>query len=473
MAPHRLIARQRIPRPAEEVFPFFARPENLARLTPPSMGFELRSNDTEMRDGLEVEYRVRPLFGLPARWLSRIESYDPPHRFVDVQLRGPYRSWVHTHTFVPDGDATVVIDEVAYELPFGPLGSLAHRAVVRRELEHLFRSRAQALSAVFATPGANANPMTIAVAGGTGFVGGAIALELFRRGHRVVVLSHRGEDARGPLPDSIEIRRADVTRHDGLVEALHDVDALVVALAFRNSPIEAPRRGRTFEQVDAAGTERLAAAARQAGVGRVVYLSGAGAAADAERHWFRAKWRAEEAIRGSGLTWTIVRPTWIYGPRDVSLNRFLRFGRQLLAVPMANLGRQVLAPVFVDDAAVLVADSLTNPAAAGQVFELGGPETLTMRQIISTALRVSDLRRPILPGPAPILKVATAPLTLLSEPPLTPDAIDFVNQPATVDLAPLLARMPRRLTPLVEGLSTYLAPDSGPGSLTVSDGVIS
>ena len=90
--------------------------------------------------------------------------------------------------------------------------------------------------------------------------------------------------------------------------------------------------------MDAGGTEHLVAAAREAGVGRVAYVSGAGAAPDAERHWFRAKWRAEEAIRGSGMTWTIVRPTWLYGPRDVSLNRFVGFARRLPAVPMTSLG---------------------------------------------------------------------------------------------------------------------------------------
>jgi NADH dehydrogenase len=310
---------------------------------------------------------------------------------------------------------------------------------------------------------------TVAVAGGTGFVGGAIALELHRRGDRVIVLSHHGEPARGGLPDGVEISRADVQTGDGLVEALRGADALVIALAFENSPMEAPRRHRTFMEVDAAGTERLVAAAREAGVGRLAYLSGAGAAPDAKRHWFRAKWRAEEAIRGSGLTWTIIRPTWIYGPRDVSLNRFVGFARRLPIVPMTNTGRQLLAPVFVDDAANLVADSLVADEAAGQVFELGGPETLTMRQIIATALRVAGLRRPILPGPTPLLKLAAVPLRLLPEPPLTPDAVDFINQPATVDNAPLLARMPRRLTPLDEGLRTYLAPDGG-GTTIAFDG---
>ncbi len=350
-------------------------------------------------------------------------------------------------------------------MPFGPLGKAVNALAIRDELRRIFAYRADAIRSVFAQPAA-ATGRTVAVAGGTGFVGAAVALELHRRGDRVVVLSHRGEDARGGLPDAIEIRRADVQSGEGIAEALDGVDALVVALAFRNNPIEAPRRHQTFMEVDAAGTERLAAAAVEAGVRRLVYISGAGAAPDATRHWFRAKWRAEEAIRATGITYTIIRPTWIYGPRDVALNRFVGFARRLRMVPMTNTGRQQLAPVFIDDVAKLAADALTDEAAANQVFELGGPERLSMRDIIGTALRVAGLRRPIVPGPTPLLKLAALPLTLLPEPPLTPDAVDFINQPATVDNGPLLERMPRRLTRLEEGLRTYHDPTAADRVLT-------
>ena len=308
--------------------------------------------------------------------------------------------------------------------------------------------------------GASVAAMTVAVAGGTGFVGGGIVDELTRRGGHVVVLSHRPENAGRSLPSEVEVRRADATGSgEALAAALRGIDALVIALAFPNSPMEDRARGWTFEQVDAAGTEALASSASRAGVARVVYISGAGAAPDAARHWFRAKWRAEEAIRSSGLTWTIVRPTWIYGPRDVSLNRFLGFAHRLPFVPLTGSGRQLLAPVFVGDVAGLVADALTDPAAVDRVFEIGGPETLTMRQIVRTALDVAGLRRPVLPAPEIVVKAAAGVLQFLPGRVLTPDGVDFVNQPATVDDGPLLAAMPRRLTPLREGLATYLAAD--------------
>lgn len=466
MNSYRLSASQHVPRPLDEVFAFFAEPRNLARITPRSMSFEFLSDDFDMRAGLTLDYRLRPLPGFNSHWRTLISEYSAPRGFVDVQLEGPYRHWRHHHRFSAADGGTLVEDEVEYQLPLGPLGTLGHELLVRNELERIFRHRARTIERIFEQPAPNATPLSVAVAGGTGFVGGAIARELFRRGERVRVVSHRGEAARNSLPDAIELREADATQADGRLEAaLEGVDELVVALAFDNSPIEAPRRGQTFQNIDARGTERLVDAARAAGVRHVVYMSGAGAEANAKRHWFRAKWQAEEAVRASGLAWTIVRPTWIYGPDDVSLNRFIGFAQRLQFVPLSNLGRQRMAPVFIDDVARLVADSLREPGARRRVFEIGGPETMSMREVVRRALAVADMRRPVIPGPAPLIKLASVPLALLPEPPLTPDAIDFVNQPATVDVGPLLELMPRRLTPFEEGLATYLAPEAGPGDL--------
>jgi NADH dehydrogenase len=304
---------------------------------------------------------------------------------------------------------------------------------------------------------AGKTPRVVAVAGGTGFVGGAIASSLAARGYRVVVLSHRLKPA-GVSSGGIEYRVADVTRPETLAAALAGVDTLVISLAFRNSPIEAPRRGQTFEKIDADGTEWLAAAAQTANVAHLLYMSGAGAAPDAAKHWFRAKWRAEEAIRRVGIPYTIFRPSWIYGPGDHSLNRFIGFSRWLPFIPQIGNGKQLLAPVFVDDMGELVADALDTPAVENMTFEIGGPETMTMDNVIRTALRVMGRRRFILHTPVILMKLMTAPLTLLPAPPMTPSAIDFVVQAAPVDTGPLAAALPRKLTPLGEALAGYLRP---------------
>lgn len=472
MTTFELHSSQTVPADPDRVWSFFSDPENLGRITPPSMDFTMRTAPARMAEGALIDYIVRPLFGVPLPWRTEITDYSPPRGFRDVQVRGPYRRWEHSHAFVPTAAGTRIDDHVTYELPLGPLGRVAHRWVVRAELERIFNYRARAIAHMFEPAGHTTDPRTVIVAGGTGFVGSAVARELRRRGHRVIIVSSRGEVARRSLPDDIEIRDADVRDHAALRAAVRDADALVIALAFRNSPMESPRRGQSFNVVDAAGTEQLVTAARANGIRRLLYLSGAGAAPDAERHWFRAKWRAEEAVRRSGIDWTIIRPTWIYGPDDVSLNRFLGFARALPVVPMTNRGNQLMAPVFIDDVARLAADGLVDQAAVNRVFEIGGPATLPMRDVIATALGQAGLRRPIVPGPTPLIKLAAWPLSLLPEPPLTPDAVDFINQPATVDNGPLLNVMQRRLTPLEEGLRTYLGPaDSSNPAIEISRAV--
>ena len=138
--------RQRIELPAQQAFEFFGAARNLEAITPPWLGFRVITPGTiEMRPGTLIDYRLK-LHGIPVRWRTRIEEWDPPHRFVDAQLRGPYSLWEHTHEFEPDGDDAVVIgDRVRYALPLGPLGGLARAAFVKRDLERIFDYRAQAV----------------------------------------------------------------------------------------------------------------------------------------------------------------------------------------------------------------------------------------------------------------------------------------------------------------------------------------
>ena len=132
---------QVVPRTLEDVFPFFTAAENLARITPSWLGFRMVSEGPlVMRPGLRVEYRVRPLL-VPQRWVSEITLWDPPRRFVDEQVHGPYRYWHHLHEFrAAPGGGTEIRDRVTYALPFGPLGALAH-PLVRRQLETIFAHR--------------------------------------------------------------------------------------------------------------------------------------------------------------------------------------------------------------------------------------------------------------------------------------------------------------------------------------------
>ena len=150
MRVHLVERSQWVARRPGEVFAFFADPHNLEAITPGWLRFRIATpGRIEMGPGALIEYRLR-LHGLPVRWLTRIEVWEPGRRFVDVQLRGPYRLWQHTHSFQPHGDGTLVRDVVHYALPLGPLGELARRAFVARDLERIFDHRLASVSKVMA-----------------------------------------------------------------------------------------------------------------------------------------------------------------------------------------------------------------------------------------------------------------------------------------------------------------------------------
>ena len=144
---HTLETTQRLPGPPEAVFPFFADARNLEAITPPSLRFEIVTPaPIEMGVGTFIQYALR-LRGVPVRWDTLIQAWEPPHRFVDVLIRGPYAMWHHTHEFVAtdDGEGTLMTDRVRYAVGFGPFGELAVRALVRRDVEAIFAFRREAI----------------------------------------------------------------------------------------------------------------------------------------------------------------------------------------------------------------------------------------------------------------------------------------------------------------------------------------
>lgn len=296
----------------------------------------------------------------------------------------------------------------------------------------------------------------ILVSGGTGFVGSAIVQELLRRGEQVAVLGRDASKIEKRFGQSVEARAGDVRDPATLPAAMRGIDVVVNAVQFPGSPIENGRKGFTFEEVDLKGTRHQVDAAKAAGVRRFVYISGVGAAKDAGKHWFRYKWEAEHYLQSSGLAWAILRPTWVYGPGDVSLNRFLGFAKMLPFVPMFGSGKQEMQPVFIDDVGRAAADAALKPEAANQLFEIGGPQVMSMNDVVKTALDVQGKKRPLLHQPAFIGKTIGTLTSVLPSPPLSADAIDFITEPAVADTRRLAEVLHPTLTPLREGLATYL-----------------
>jgi uncharacterized protein YbjT (DUF2867 family) len=298
----------------------------------------------------------------------------------------------------------------------------------------------------------------ILVAGGSGFIGAAVVRRLVRDGMDVAVMTAHPQKSR-PRIERLGARavEGDIRDAASLHRAVQDATAVIQALSFPNYPMEKPRKGYTFWEFEANGTERLVTAAVQTGVRRFVYSSGVGAAADAPKHWFRAKGAGEQAVRSAGVPHAIIRPSWAYGPEDRALNRFVQFHRWLPFVPVVGRGDQRLQPVFIDDVADVFVRAV-RPEGPEGTFELGGPDVMSMNEVLRTMMDVRGKRKPLVHFAPALPKLAGFFLQVLPKPPLTPDAVDFLTADAVADVGPLVDAFGMKLTPLREGLSTYLVP---------------
>lgn len=141
------------PVPMADVFSFFEDARNLGRITPPWLNFRILNPESiRMKPGAEINY-VIGWMGLPIKWKTVIQAYDPPRFFVDEQASGPYRLWHHEHTFEQTGAGVVIRDRVDYRLPFGILGRLAHALLVKRQLLEIFRYRQATIARILNVPG--------------------------------------------------------------------------------------------------------------------------------------------------------------------------------------------------------------------------------------------------------------------------------------------------------------------------------
>lgn len=141
---------QIINQPIEVVFDFFSKAENLQRITPPLLDFHILTElPIEMKKGTLIEYRLK-VRGLPMRWKTLIDEWQPPYKFVDLQLKGPYKTWHHTHQFKSLGpNQTLMTDIVRYEVPFGYLGLVADALIVKKDIQKIFAFRKIEIERIF------------------------------------------------------------------------------------------------------------------------------------------------------------------------------------------------------------------------------------------------------------------------------------------------------------------------------------
>jgi NADH dehydrogenase len=279
---------------------------------------------------------------------------------------------------------------------------------------------------------------------------------LLESGDHQVVVTSRDPASQERWPGRVEFAQAFAGDALSLGKAFTHAEVVVHAIQFPNHPVEDPSRGRTYLEVDGRGTRVAVQAARKLGVRRFIYMSGAGAGQGRPQPWFQAKEMAEAAIRESGMEHVFFRPSWIYGAGDRSMNRFVAFCRYLPAVPVIGDGKTPVYPIYVDDVARCVVKAVHRDDARDKVFELGGPERLTMDEVIRTIQAVLGKRRPLVHHPVALMKVLVLPLQLLPEPILSPTAIDFITQEVEIDPRPAMEYFGFPFRRLEDGLREYL-----------------
>jgi NADH dehydrogenase len=235
-------------------------------------------------------------------------------------------------------------------------------------------------------------PGSVVVLGGSGFVGRALVARLAGSGARVVVPTRRRSQARSLiLLPTVDVVEADIHDPRALARVFAGAGAIVNLVGILNES------GRdTFARAHVDLARSVAGAAREAGVPRLVHMSALGADPSGPSRYLASKAEAETIVAGSGLAWTILRPSVIFGPDDRFLNLFVRIARLAPVIALACPDAR-FQPVFVDDVVRAFALAIADPATAGQRYDLCGPKVYTLAELVRWSTGIAGVHRPILP----------------------------------------------------------------------------
>ncbi|MBT1072251.1 complex I NDUFA9 subunit family protein [Pelotalea chapellei] len=263
--------------------------------------------------------------------------------------------------------------------------------------------------------------MKILITGGTGFVGSHLRKELLRKGHQLRLLVHRQTDG---LEDGVEQVKGDITRMETLGGAAEGCQALINLVGIIR---EFPSKGTTFQRLHVTATANALAMAREAGIDRYLQMSALGTRPDAVSEYHKTKFKAEELVRASGLSWTILRPSLIFGPKDAFVNMLAENLRLAPVMPVMGDGKYRLQPIHADDVARCFTLCLELPATVRQSYELCGNDRFTYQELLDRIAAAMGRPAPFKPQlPLGLMKLVIPVMQHLPPFPITMDQLQML-----------------------------------------------
>lgn len=291
--------------------------------------------------------------------------------------------------------------------------------------------------------------MIVAVTGGTGFVGTAVVSELLAAGHEVRILSRKAPER---LPEGARHVSGSVVTGEGLNILVEGVDAVVHLVG-----IIKESGANTFKAAHYEGTVNILAAASRAEVRRYLHMSAMGTRKDAVSKYHRTKYAAEEAVRASGLDWTIFRPSTIFGPSDAFINMLTDMMRKTPVMPVVGGGKTRMQPISVENVATAFRKALESDVTIRKTYELGGPEQLNLRQVLKIVAKVIGKSRLFIGVPLVIMTPVAKLGELLRLPlPFTSDQLIMIGEDNIRTGGDPVEELGIDWTPFEEGIRGYM-----------------
>jgi uncharacterized protein YbjT (DUF2867 family) len=301
----------------------------------------------------------------------------------------------------------------------------------------------------------------IFLTGATGFVGGHLLPRLLKDGHSVRALTHdrvsesgsRLRHLQSAYPETLALTKGDIVSAEGLSTGIRGCDAVIHLVG-----IILETRGASFEQIHVLGTQNVVRAAQAANVKRFVQMSALGARPNSASAYQRTKYRGEEAVRNSGISHVILRPSLIFGAGDGFVSQMVGIMKSSpLFRPVVGTGKYRFRPIYIDDVVECFAQSLTNAAASGETIELVGGEELTLEKVLQRVADCIGVNKPAVRIPMPLMKMAAKAINYLPfRPPVTIDQLRMLEEGSTADPEKMMRIFGISPVKFSEGLGLYL-----------------